>query len=81
MKNDRVEKIFRIISVFVGCGGLLIATRYINEKIVQQNYAYYTGKLLALFSSLVVGIVVGVIFYLLYFFIRRIVEKNKRKKK
>ena len=81
MKNDRVEKIFRIIAVFVGCAGLLIATRYTNESFVQQNYAYYTGKLLALSSSLVVGVVVGVIFYLLYFFIRRRVEKNKSKKK
>ena len=80
MKDDLLEKIFRALSILVGFGVVLIATPSINEFYLQQSYAYFTGKVITIFSSIVIGIVIGVIFYLSYFAIRKLIEKIKSKK-
>ena len=81
MKNDLLEKVFKVISVFVGFGVTCITTPYINQLFIQQRYAYFTGKVLTIFSSFGVGIVFGVLFYWIYVFTRGLVEKIKGQKK
>lgn len=80
MKNNVVEKVFRGISLCIGCCAVFFVAPYINEFYVQKQYAFLTGKVLGFATSLGVGIGVGVIVYWLYLGIRNIVEKIKSKK-